>query len=218
MSELAILVPVLGRPHRVAPLLASIFRATPDAHVLFIVSPGDRAVRAAIDTEQLRDPSIDALEHDGNYAAKINRGVRETDEPLLFFGADDLDFHPGWFEAAKVQLSESVGLVGTQDLCNRRVLAGEHATHFLVARWYAELGTIDGQEGPCFEGYPHEYYDDELVQTAKARDAWAFAHDSVVEHLHPDAGKAPTDELYDARPARMRQGRRVYRRRSHLWT
>lgn len=213
MNELAILVPVLRRPHRVEPLLESITAATPKARVVFICNSDDSPEIAAV-----RAAGAQLLKVDGNYAKKINDGVVATTEPLLFFGADDLAFHQGWFEAARAKLSDAIGVVGTQDQCNARTIAGEHSTHFLVARWYTELGTIDGQDGPLFEGYLHEFVDDEFVATAKAREAWAFADDAVVEHLHPMVGKAPTDELYDGIRYRMRVGRRLYRRRQRLWT
>lgn len=213
MTELTVLVPVLGRPHRVAPILDSALAWTPNADVLFIANPDDLEELAELEAQGANWITVD-----GGYATKINEGIRRTSSPLIFTGADDLLFHPGWFEAAKACLTDTVGCVGTQDLCNPRVLAGEHATHFLLARWYCELGTIDGLPGAMYEGYPHEYLDDELVKTAKHRGAWAFAADSIVEHLHPDAGKAPMDDLYSARPQRMRIGARIHRQRAHLWT
>lgn len=213
MTELTILIPVLARPHRVAPMLDAALAWTPDADVLFIADPDDLP-----ELTELEAQGANYITVDGNYAKKINEGIRRTESPFVFTGADDLLFHPGWFEAAKQVMSDRIGFVGTQDLCNRRVLRGLHGTHFLVARWYAELGTIDGEEGLFHEGYPHEFVDDEAVGTAKFRGAWAFAKDSVVEHLHPDAGKAPSDDLYAARPARMRAGKRIYRERKHLWT
>jgi hypothetical protein len=212
MGDLVILVPVLRRPHRVRPLLDSIRATTPDARVLFITDPGDHAEHAAIAAAH-----GELLAAGGRYSEKINAGIAATTEPLIFLGADDLEFHPGWLDAATALLTEGVGLVGTQDLCNGRVLRGEHATHFLMARWYAELGTIDGQPGPLCVEYPHEMVDDELVATARRRSAWAFANDSVVEHLHPMAGKAPMDDLYAGQHARMRAGRRIFQRRRALW-
>lgn len=214
MDELAILVPVLRRPQNVRPLLRSIRKATPKPYrVLFIPDPEDWD-----ELEALKRAKAEYLSVSGNYAKKINAAIEHTIEPLVFLGADDIHFHPGWFEAAKAKLSDKIGVVGTQDLCNARVIRGEHSTHFLMARWYADLGTIDSQEGPLFEGYPHEYVDNELVETAKFRNAWAFANESIVEHLHPDAGKAPMDDLYAQRRPRMRRGFRVFKSRRRLWT
>ncbi len=216
--SLAILVPVLRRPHRVAHLLASAKAATPSARVLFIASPGDEAEHDAVRAAG-GDLLVIARPHGpGDYAAKINAGHRHTTEPLLFLGADDIDFHPGWFEAAVARMTGPAGVVGTNDLGNDRVMRGEHATHSLVSRFYADRGTIDEPGKVLHEGYPHEFVDDEFVATAKYRGAWAFASDAVVEHLHPLWGKAPTDDLYDAHAERMRLGRRVYQRRCRLWT
>lgn len=208
------LVPVLGRPHRVRPLLDSLAAATPEPHrVLFLVDPRDAEEHAAIDAAAGARLTVA-----GNYAVKINVGIMATSEPLIFTGADDLHFHPGWLAAARAKLAAGVGVVGTNDMCNGRVLRGEHSTHSLVARWYAQLGTIDESGKLLHEAYPHEFVDDELVATARYRGMYAHAHDSLVEHLHPDAAKAPIDDLYAARPRRMRAGRRIFWSREHLWT
>lgn len=216
--DLVLLIPVLRRPHRVAPLLESIEANTPHPHrVLFLATEGDLEEHQAV-----RDAGAELLivgpHASGDYARKINAGVRATTEALIFTGADDLLFHPGWLEAAVAYLDGTVGVVGTNDLSNRRVMRGDHSTHSLITRAYAELGTIDEPDKVLHEGYPHEYVDDELIGTARYRNAFAFAKRSHVEHLHPLYGKMPTDELYDQHARRMRQGRRVFDRRRHLWT
>lgn len=214
-AEVAILVPVLRRPHRVTPLIDSIRGGTRRARIVLLPDPDDRAEREAIKADGRADQVVPLR---GNYAQKINCGVRLTDEPYVFLGADDLDFHPGWFEAAYSQMSERVGVVGTNDLGSPRVMRGEHSTHCLVARWYAELGAIDEPDKLLHEGYLHEYVDDELVGTAKHRGAWTFAEDSHVEHLHPAWGKAEPDALYRQQKRRMRKSRHHYLRRQELWT
>lgn len=216
MTDVVVLVPMLTRPHRVAPLLESI-RATSDARVLFICSPGDIAVHEAIDAASAERIEVDGP-HPGDYARKINAGYRHTTEKHLMLGADDLLFHPGWYEAAVAQLTDGIGVVGTNDLGSPRVIAGEHATHSLVTRDYCDrFGTIDGPGAVLCEVYPHEFVDDEFVETAKHRNAWAFAFDSHVEHLHPNWGKAPSDRMYEQQRTRMRAGRRMYNDRKRLW-
>lgn len=218
-ADLVILIPMWGRPHRVAPLLASIDAATPDARVLFLTSPGDRAVCLEIDRHERHRIEV-PRQPLGDYARKINVGYRATTEPYIFTGADDLQFHPGWYHAARAQFLRSdkrIGVVGTNDMGSPRVMAGEHATHSLIARWYADQGTIDERRKIYHEGYVHEFVDDELVGTAKKRDAWAFAPDSYVEHLHPDWGKADKDRTYANQRSRMRTSRGLYQRRRKLW-
>lgn len=218
-ASVAVLVPMLGRPHRVAPLLESIDRATPESYrVLFVCTPGDMAVTEAIDSagaERIEVP----LEPRGDYARKINAGYRHAAEALLFLGADDLRFHPHWLERAVARLQNpAIGVVGTNDLSNRRVLAGKHATHSLVTRAYVDrFGTIDEPGKVLHEGYPHEYVDDEFIGTARRRRAFVFAADSIVEHLHPMVGKAPMDALYAQQAERMRLGQPLFKRRRRLW-
>lgn len=214
--SVAILVPMLGRGEQVGALLESIESSTPEPHqVVFICTPGDSAVGAVQSAGH--EPLLVARQKRGDYARKIQAGIDATTTPLIFTGAIDLRFHPGWLPAATRLLTDTVGVVGTNDLCNPRVMDGRHATHFLVARWYVALGTVDEPGVLMHHGYVHEYVDDELVGTARHRDAYAFAADSHVQHLHPMDGVTPTDDLYRAQGARMHISRHHYRRRQQMW-
>lgn len=186
--------------------------------MLFLASPGDEAEHDAVRAAG-GDLLVTPFPHGpGDFAAKINLGYRSTTEPLLFVGADDIDFAPGWFEAARLALRPGIGIVGTQDAGNPRVLRGEHATHFLVTRAYADAhGTIDGPGAVLHEGYSHNFCDTECVATAKSRSAWAFAHEAVVEHLHPHWSKGADDEVYRIGQAGFQRDRRLYQRRCRLW-
>ncbi len=225
-DTIVVLVPVLRRPHRVAPFLASLEAATPEPHrTLFLATAGDSAMIAAVEAAAADLPSVSlnvlAPNRVGDYARKINHGYSVTSAPFLFTGADDLAFHPGWLPAALEAFEDpAIGVVGTQDLApTERARSGAHATHFVVRRSYVDtFGTID-EPGKIFhEGYAHEYVDDELVATAKLRGAWAFAPGSVVEHLHPSWGKARRDPLYAQQSARMARSRAHFLRRKALWT
>lgn len=216
-ADVAILVPVLRRPDRVVPLLASIHQATPEPHrVVFICDPDDFAEQTAI--RDTHDPDVEVAIVGGSYARKINAAARITLEPLVFLAADDLHFHPGWLAAAADHITDTIGVVGTNDLGNRRVVAGDHATHNLVARWYIDQGQVDGRPGVLHEGYRHNFCDDELVATARRRAAWVFAADSVVEHLHPAWGKADTDDTYQRGMRSWSVDRRLWKRRRRAWT
>lgn len=224
-ADTVVLVPMLGRAHRVAPVAASIRATTRGARILFLCTPGDTAVLDAIC--DLAAPNPDAPDLAlrlvpklpfGDYARKINAGYRHTTEPLIFTGACDLEFWPGWLDAARTALDPGIGVVGTNDLGNPRVLAGTHATHFLITRAYIDrFGTIDIPGQVMHEGYPHEFVDDELVGTALMRGAFRYCPASVVEHLHPDWNKAPMDALYAQQATRMRLGRRIYASRRRRW-
>lgn len=213
-----IIVPVLRRPHRVAPLLESIDAATPEPHrVLFVASPEDEAEQKAIAAAGADVLVLDSPAGRGDYARKINLAYTVTDDPLLFLGADDLCFHRGWLEAAVAAMTGDVGAVGTNDLGNARVVRGDHATHFLVTRAYADRGTIDEPGKILHEGYCHNFVDDEFLATARLRGAVAMAPESHVEHLHPNWGKAPHDETYERGQAGFEVDRRHFNHRRHLW-
>lgn len=215
-----IVVPVLNRPHRVGPLLESIEASTPEQHrTLFVTSEGYPEEVQALDAVGAEYIELPQRHGQGDYARKINFAYRTSDEPLIFLGADDIHFHPNWLSAATARLVDGVGVVGTNDLGSPRVLRGNHATHSLVTRDYADrFGTVDQAGEILHEGYWHEYVDDEFVLTAKARKAWAFAGDSHVEHLHPSWNKAPMDASYAMQRERMKQGGRVFQERRALWT
>lgn len=217
--DLVVAVPMLGRPHQVGLLLESIRATVPAAHVVWALSTGDTTVvkaTAAVGGETVLVP----YQPVGDYARKINAVYRSTSEPLIFTAAGDLRFHSGWYQAATAALTPGIGVVGTNDLGSPRVVAGDHGTHFVVTRAYAdEHGTVDGPGRIFAEVYPHEYVDDELVETAKWREAWAAATDSHVEHLHPNWHRdVPMDGLYLAQRTRMIRGRPIYQQRRRLWS
>lgn len=212
--SLAILIPVLKRPHRVIPVLESIRRATPAASVCFIHNSDDFPEIEALDEANVEK---EAFVCDGNYAEKINFAAEDIYEDFIFTGADDLEFHTGWYQAALAHMTEGTMVVGTNDICNPNVIAGRHATHFLVRTEYLEQGTIDEPYKLLHEGYQHEWVDNEFIETARARGVYAHADDSIVEHLHPMVGKAPMDELYAGMHERMQQGGPLFLERQKLW-
>jgi hypothetical protein len=221
LSAVDVLVPVLGRPNRAAPLLASLRASERDVRLraVLICSAGDvdeiAACEAAEPDELLVAPWKPGS---GDYARKVNWAAERSSSPWLFLGADDLAFHPGWAETAIRQGEATPArVVGTNDLGNPHVRRGIHSTHSLVARSYLEVGLADGRPGLLYEGYDHQYVDNELVETAKWRREWAFAAGAVVEHLHPHWGKAETDATYEKALSRTPDDRALFFRRRRLW-
>ena len=225
MLDVAILIPVLQRPANAEPQVLDILSATTcNFEIVFICTVGDEEQIATLkqlakDYSEVRYLRISPSKV-GDYARKINFGANETDSHYVFTGADDLHFHDNWFGAATAAYAATgCRVIGTQDLGNRRVIKGEHSTHSLVRRSYIDdMGTIDEPGKLLHEGYPHEFVDDEMVETAKHRGEFVFAHRSIVEPLHPLWGKSDTDHLYDAHRTRMVQGRKVYQQRKNQWT
>lgn len=213
MIDCVVVVPMLGRAAQVGRLADSLAASTDRARLLFACTEGDDDVLAAVAGF---DHLVMKPRERGDYAHKINTAVTSAAEPLIFTGAIDLAFRPGWLEACEVRMSDRVRVVGTNDLTNPRTANG-HSTHTLVARDYARSGLIDGRPGLLCEDYIHEYVDDEMVGTARKRRAYAHAADAVVEHLHPMAGKAAWDDTYRGMRRRMRSDRRLFNQRRALW-
>jgi hypothetical protein len=191
----AVLVPVMHRPQNAEPFMASL-RASTGLATVYAIAHQD-------DTETIkawRDAGAELLIGDvSTFAEKVNEGYRSTVEPWLFLCGDDVRFRPGWLDHAQhtAQLQDAP-VVGTNDLGNPRVVAGDHATHLLIRRSYVdEQGAgWDGPKTLAHPGYRHWFVDDEIVIAAKQRGAWAMSLASVVEHLHPYWGKAESDDVY----------------------
>lgn len=214
-----VIVPVLRRPHNAAPLAASLDVATPEPHrLLFVASPGDTEEHEACRATGADLLIIDREPGPGDYMVKINTAYRASTEELIFLAADDLSFHRGWLPPLLRKVDQGFGVIGTNDLGNPRVLRGEHSTHSLVTRIYADtFGTIDGP-GILHEGYDHNFCDTEMVETAKHRGAWAFCSDSVVEHMHPHWSKSQDDDTYRRGQRRFGRDRSLFEGRRHQWT
>lgn len=186
-ASVVAIVPTLGRPWALRPLAEAFAQTTGGHRILLVVDEDDRETWDALPLDG--HPEVVALEHSGSYPQKLNAGIRATQEPLLLIGADDIRPHPGWLENAKAKLSDQVGFVSLNDLGNLDVMAGRYATFALIARWYAELEPYD-------ESFHHNGCDVDASLRAKARGAFAYAEDAVMEHLHPNYGKAALDETY----------------------
>ena len=217
--------------------MANIREVTPHAAVCFICSPGDEAeieAIAAIDDERTMYVVVHWEPGQGDFAKKHNQtyaqavGSDGTDGLLLFplfqpgwefycVGADDLTFHPGWYDTC-LAAHERTGacVIGTKDLGNQRTMNGWHSTHFLVHRDYLECGTVD-EKGKLFhEGYSHEFCDDECIATARMRRTYSPSQ-AIVEHNHPDWGKAAWDDTYRKAQADRAVDAELFRQRRHMF-
>jgi hypothetical protein len=210
-----ILVPVLSRPQNVRPLIDSIKQNTKVPYrVVFIVSPDDGEEIEAI--YMARAAYMRCVRPE--YAPKINQAVSLSKAEFVFLGADDLRFLPDWDMHALAMFEDTQKpVIGTNDLGNRTVMEGLHATHSLVHRSYVEQGTIDEPGKLLHEGYVHNWVDTEFVQTAMKRNAFVFARESHVEHLHPFWGKSESDPIYERGQKDYHRDAKLFRARKGLW-
>jgi hypothetical protein len=199
VESTAVIVPVMGRPHHAAPFMDSLRASTNDAVAYAVCDHAESDVIDAWDVAGAQVMFPSGMSTQGTFAEKVNAGYRFTSEPWLFIVGSDVRFHNGWLrQAHAVAWATGARVIGTNDLGNKLVMAGDHGTHLLIARNYVdEVGASwDGPGVVCHEGYRHWYVDDEIVTAAKQREVWASARMSVVEHLHPVFLKAKHDEVY----------------------
>lgn len=211
-DEVAVIVPVLRRPENAVPLMTSLRASTGLATVYAVADDDDPETAEAWAAAGAQVIVGDKV----TFAKKVNLGYAKTSEPWLFLCGDDVKFHAGWLDHAQhVAESLEAHVVGTNDLGNPRVMAGDHATHLLVRRSYVdEVGASwDGPGVVAHEGYRHWFVDDELVTAAKQRGVWQMALGSVVEHLHPFWGKGESDEVYELGNAASEQDGKLFRAR-----
>jgi hypothetical protein len=195
VNDIAVIVPVLNRPHRAGPFMESLRESTFNATVYAVAELTDSPTQAAWIAARANLLTT----HLVTFAEKVNCAYVETSEPWLFLTGDDVTFHPGWAEEL-LRVAQQTGalVVGSNDLTNARAEEGSHSPHMLISRQYiADVGASwDGPGIVCHEGYRHMFVDDEIVTAAKQRGVFAYAKDAVVEHLHPVAEKAEVDATY----------------------
>jgi len=214
-----ILIPVLGRPRNVTPLLESLKVTQTPYQVFFICSPGDDAQIEACMATGLATWVVNWHPGAGDFAKKINWGFNMTHSEWVFQGADDIRFHGGWdTRALQVARHKDRMVIGTNDLHNPLVKRGGTSTHTLFRRSYIEEqgGSLDGPGIVFHEGYDHQFVDMEFCEVAKRRGVWAFSKQSIVEHFHPHWGNAEQDDTYTKADRARSHDMRLYRRRMGL--
>jgi hypothetical protein len=214
--SVAILCPVLDRPHRIEPLLRNIAATTPEPHEVIFATSDNATVE-----ECNRLGAWQSIDDGDTWPNRINRLFCMTDDPYVFLCADDVLFHPGWLAPlleAQADIDMIGGVVVPADLHN------PYGTLALVSRSYIAHfgGCMDEPAGlVLWPGYEHCWAESELYAVAKKRGRHRYVPESVVEHLHHGIGRPgalPHDATYAKGGATMRSGGELFVRRRHLWT
>jgi glycosyltransferase involved in cell wall biosynthesis len=205
MSTVAVLVPAMKRPENVQRLTESFNESNDGTATLYYICDVD-------DLEQIAAVEAAGVEwieatRGTSFAAKINEGYLNTSESWIFVTGDDVEFTPGWIEAAR-ELSDRYDVIGTNDsepgrVRNPKVAAGTHSDHFFVRRDYIdnEGASLEGPGIVLAEAYFHFYTDVETIQLAKALGRFTPCLDSHVIHHHP--GYDGREDLRQADPVYM---------------
>jgi hypothetical protein len=199
---------VRERAANIRPLVESLRASTGLANVILVVDDEDHQAELGVDA--------DYVIHPGRFPGKLNAGYQHTKADWIQFVGDDVRFHPGWLDHQQhVAGLYQAKVIGSNDLTNSRVMRGEHATHWMLARSYIEESgaSWDGPGTLAHEGYKHWFVDDEIVAKAKAEGVFQVALGAVIEHLHPITGRVETDEVYKRNDAYAERDRIHYQRR-----
>lgn len=195
-ERIDVIVPTLGRPQNAKRFMDSLRASTGLATAYAMCDEDDVASQDA-----WREAGAIVYTGKHTFPEKCNLGLKASEgspSPWVLIVGDDVEFRPGWWDEAFEAAGDTYDVIGTNDLGNPRVVAGEHATHIVLRRSYIDKvgGSWDGPGSIAHEAYKHWFVDDEIVQAAKQRGVWTSAHKSVIEHFHPAWGKAPDDETY----------------------
>lgn len=238
--DVSVLVPVLNRPARALPLAEALLASAGivSLELVFLMTSGDVEQRVACEAAasmlneglgvgpvSCQIVTVPWPVIRGDYARKINYGLWRTRAPYVLCAADDVRFGDGWADIA-VDVARTTGMcfIATNDNANPSVKAGEHATHPLVCREYAiECGTVDAPGLIYHEGYWHQFVDNEATETAKWRDCFAAAADSVVQHMHPiyqlpGEKRVELDDTYRLGQAHRDEDSTLWRQRRRMLT
>jgi glycosyltransferase involved in cell wall biosynthesis len=126
-----------------------------------------------------------------SYAENVNALLAKSDADFVLIVGDDVEFTPGWFEAAQA-VSTTADVIGTNDsepgrIRNADVAAGRHADHFFIRRSYIDdVGaSLDGPGIAMPTAYRHWFTDKEVIELAKARGVYVHADECRIIHHHP---------------------------------
>lgn len=189
----AILIPSLNRPQNLERVWRDIRLGTDEEHtILWCVSDdASKEVLTSLGEWFLDDSDTD----DRRYVTRMNKLIRHVGEAkTIFFGSDDVIYHPGWLRAALRVMANGPEVVVVNDLRN------PNGTQALIKTSYLDRAVFDAPGEAFHPGYHHNFADTEQFYTAARRGVIARAMQSYVEHLHPifnDFRHAPWDKTYE---------------------
>lgn len=197
--QIAVLIPTFKRVAKLKPLLENFSRFSTQSNLYFIVEPSDTETIAALDGLK-SSFNFKVLQVKGEYVAAINFAYKNTTEPFIFCGADDIFFSQGWEDKLlEVMKDESINVTGGVDdwACSK---SGVHISHPLLRRSYClEQGASWGgnTQELYYSGYKHYQCDIEMENLALTRGCLRVCKNCTIEHIHFVNGKAPHDFTYD---------------------
>lgn len=208
---LDIFIPTFGRGGKLNDYYDHIKQNTGECRVVYIVEDEDNA------SKQAKCDELVINKRSKTYAGAINSAWDQLQSDIFFCGADDLNFRSGWDTIGLSKMVSPFMVVGTNDVHNMEVVAGEHATHYFINGEYIKAGqSIDG-EPVLPECYSHNYTDREFIGIAKNNGVFTPCLESVVEHLHFTFHLSRLDDTYKKTRVHVNEDGRLYEQRRDKW-
>ena len=185
---ISVLLPTMNRVERCLATLRSLQATVDEAEVCLVVDCDPTILKRAVDEIDLAFVTNWRPEPRTNVAA-WNTALQMASHDLVVFAADDLEFRPGWLEAARHEMArfdDGWGMVGFND----GHLGTELSTHYLLHRRFI-CQVLGGRVAwPC---YPHSFNDLETNDRAKRAGRYRWAEHAHVYHHHWLFGDRPQD-------------------------
>jgi GT2 family glycosyltransferase len=199
----SVLLPTTGRPERAEACVRSLLRTT-EGH--------DIEVCAAVDCDPETSDRLDKLGCYIDYSDEL-RGNNAWNAALsmavgdpIVFAADDLEWQPGWLDAALEALSEYPdSLIGFND----GHWGAELSTHYLMPRSFI----VEVLGGRVAWDYPHSFNDAETNERAKRAGRYFWCEEARVYHHHWLFGDRPQDETDTRNLGGHAEAERMFRER-----
>ena len=188
-EKVAILIPTVDRLENIKKCVGSIKENTILPYKIYIMTSDASISNWCIDNK------IAFYMDEGDdirYNTRINFMFKNTNEPYLFTGSDDIVFEKGWLEGLMGGAGKGYGVVGANDGYNPM------ATNFLIKREYIEKqsGCIDTPGVIFYPKYQHNFVDVELLATAKKRNQYVQVVNAKVTHHHWRKDPSKYDKTY----------------------
>lgn len=205
MAKLSMIFPV-RRPDKALAAIESVKSSSTRRDVEIVVVTDTAECKEAL--ASLKGVALVHLPVKVKASIAWNEGAQVAKGDWLVPAAEDLFFHPCWWEVLAPHLNEAWGVVGFNDLSGSD---NPLATHFAASKLFA-VDVLGGVLVPPV--YHHAYVDVEVCERAADRHAYVYLDGCHVEHLHPAWGKAEKDALYDENSLSFAQDRAtfIYRR------
>jgi len=214
---LGIYLPTYGRAGKLQQVADNIKESTNSEYKLYWgVEAHDReSILAAKDTK------AEVIINTGNpsYSDALQEIYENSDEEIFFWANDDFLFLKDWDVAPLKKLEENpqIMVLGVHDgNPNTR-----YSTISFIRRKYIEeqSGVVDMPNRVLYP-YKHNYVDDELTGTAKARGVWDLCEAPCIQHQHHSfkfLGDFPHDDTYAKNDKGLAEDSQTYNERTHLW-